>query len=51
MANKRLINLLIGAGIGSAITWLFTSKKGKEIRQKVKEETENLIRQHKNKTT
>ncbi len=44
MKSKSILTFLLGAAAGSLTVWLFTSKKGKEIRSDIKEEFEKLIK-------
>lgn len=42
MKNKSGLSFLVGAAIGAFLTWLFTSKQGKELREKAKEKVADL---------
>jgi gas vesicle protein len=42
MKNKSGLNFLLGAAVGAFITWLFTSKQGKELRDKAQETISDL---------
>ena len=42
MKNKAGLSFVLGAIIGAGITWLFTSKEGKEWVEKAKEKANDL---------
>jgi gas vesicle protein len=42
MKNQTGISFALGAIIGAGITWLFTSKEGKEMLKQVKKKSEDL---------
>jgi len=42
MKQKGLITFLGGAIVGAGLTWLFTSKQGKELVEKVKSKGDHL---------
>ncbi|MES2558236.1 MAG: YtxH domain-containing protein [Bacteroidota bacterium] len=42
MKNKTGLGVVLGAIIGAGLTWLFTSKEGKELVAKTKEKASEL---------
>ena len=42
MKNKTGLSFVLGAIIGAGITWLFTSKEGKELLEKAKGKANDL---------
>lgn len=47
MKPRNIITLLAGAALGSLTTWLFTSKKGAEVRKSIHNEFNNLVKKSK----
>ncbi len=48
-AGKMLIGLVSGAALGAVVGLLFAPKKGKDIRKKIGDTSENYIKDAKNK--
>ncbi len=46
--NKSLLTFILGAAIGSALTYLFTSQKGKAILSDAKEKSRDMKNTMKN---
>jgi gas vesicle protein len=42
MKNNGWITFVAGALVGAGLTWLFASKEGKELREKLKSKGEDL---------
>jgi len=42
MKNNGWLTFVAGALVGAGIAWLFTSKEGKELRDKLKQKGEDL---------
>jgi gas vesicle protein len=42
MKNNGWLGFIAGALVGAGIAWLFTSKEGKELREKIKSKGEDL---------
>ena len=47
MKPKNIVTFIIGAALGSLTTWLFTSKKGAEVRKSIHDEFNTLIKKSK----
>lgn len=49
-AGKGLFGALIGGVVGSAVAFLFTPKKGKEVRDNIKDNFDNIVSKTKEKS-
>ena len=51
MKPKNIVTFIAGAALGSLTAWLFTSKKGAEVRKSIQDEFSTLLKKSKNSKT